>query len=73
MVDVTFPDAVLKNSVLPSPITVDTRLPVLIYPRLPRPLLVDVIYAASVPIDEIYPREPRPCTVEVMDFVLKYV
>ena len=73
MVDVTLPVAVLKNSIPPSPITVDTRLPVLIYPRLPRPLDVDVIYDASVPIDEIYPREPSPCMVELSDRVLKYV
>ena len=70
MVDVTLPVAVLKNSVPPSPMTVDTRLPVLIYPRLPRPLDVDVIYSASVPMDEIYPREPRPCMVELSDRVL---
>ena len=73
MLDVTLPVAVLKNSDPPSPMTVDTRLPVLIYPRLPRPLDVDVIYVASVPMDEIYPREPSPCKLEMMDVVLKYV
>ena len=72
MVDVTLPDAVLKNSVLPRPITVDTRLPVLIYPRLPRPLLVDVIYSASVPIDEIYPNDPRPTKDEWSTLLLMY-
>ena len=43
MVDVTLAFAVLKNPPPLSAATVDTRLAVLTYPRVPRPCVVDVI------------------------------
>ena len=49
---------------LPRPWTVEVSVAELMYESCPRPRVVDVIYAVSVPIVEIYPKLPRPWAVD---------